>query len=424
MKKGFRYYSICSLLCMAIIPPLILIPFPFSNVCVLVTSITSLVFGLVAFFKGSQVSESDGQEGQNEVLEPEAKQIDQETATDEPRLSILQFPLEEIAQNQKHDGPALSVYARVLPTLFESITTYLNATSIPMSETLVKLKTGVTGFLSHVRESKQHYEDDGGNSEVKDGVRRLREHITEVTQVNAKSCGDVSKQIIALDTQMMGILDIVTSISDVAERIHILSINASIEAARAGTHGRGFKIIADEVQRLSKETQVFVQTIEHSVSTTQRAFSSLHEVMERNKKEVERFVHDDNSTYQTISETLDRQLSGVLDLYAAVLEFISSLDVDMKAFAPIGMLHAIIIQEIENIGKIIGDFSTEGKKLVGIESISDACSDHPSVTKAIELIRSRLTTSRELDALELALEKSGLNVSTDLKRTNTGIEFF
>lgn len=340
-----------------------------------------------------------------------------ETKTSEEKLSVSCF-----------DPSLLAVYRAALPDLVSSIVTYMNGTSEPMSEKLVRIKTSIADFLAKVKTSQNSYEARNGASKIKDGIHLLRTHITEVTQETSRSFGEVSGEISALDAQMSSILDIVASISDVAERIHVLSINASIEAARAGVHGRGFKVIADEVQRLSRETQTFVTTIGNSVSGTQGAFASLHATMERNRKEVDRFVLDDNSTYKQITDTLDSQIADVMELYQAVLGFIGSLEMDMTAFAPLGMLHAIIAQEVENLALVGRDLID----LIAASSGSDsrpgaACEARPEdagVRKGIESIRKRLTTSRELDALEAAVKKAGWSGQANLKRTNTEIEFF
>lgn len=429
MKKYYHVLAPCGLCITATIPFLCLWAGRYQCVSITIASIAALSFGVLSYIGGRSttvhpVVTTKDTDYKNPIIDQATDDLLRDQEDPSSDIVSLTSSLQAYTDEEAYKGPALSVYAHVLPTLFESIVNYLNATSEPMSETLVKIKTGITDFISRVREDKKQFETNDGSADVKEGVHRMREHITEVTQVNAKSCQEVSSKILALDTQMMGILDIVASISDVAERIHILSINASIEAARAGTHGRGFKIIADEVQRLSLETQSFVHTIGTSVSTTQSAFTSLHGIMERNRKDVERFVFDDNSTYQTISDSLDRQLTGVLDLYQAVLEFIGSLDVDMTAFAPIGMLHAIITQEIENLGHIVDDLSQEGQKVVECIGKNEEGAASPAVKQAIDMIRARLTTSRELDALEESLKKAGLHAAADLKRNNTVIEFF
>ncbi len=322
------------------------------------------------------------------------------------------------------DPVMVAVYKFALPVLFESIVSYLNGTSEPMTETLVRIKTSIADFQGSVRASKTHYEKSGQSTDIKEGIHLLRSHITEVTQETSRSFTEVSSEIAALDSQMMAILGIVANISDVAERIHVLSINASIEAARAGAHGRGFKVIADEVQRLSRETQGFVSTIGTSVSGTQKAFVSLHGSMEKNRKEVDRFLQDDNSTYTRITETIDSQLAGVMALYSAVMGFIESLEMDMSAFAPLGMLHAIITQEIENLARVSADLSDICASGCPHADPAGPRPSDPGTAAAVEKIRSRLTTSRELDALEKALRAKGLHGDIDLKRNNTEIEFF
>lgn len=324
----------------------------------------------------------------------------------------------------------LTIYKLALPRLSASIVKYLNATSEPMSESLVKIKTSIANFLTKVQASKATIEGKDCIETVRSGIHILSNQLSMVTKETSCSYTQVSQEIVSLDTQMNAILDLVANISDVAERIHVLSINASIEAARAGIHGKGFKVIADEVQRLSRETQNFVTTIGSSVEGTQKAFSSLHTTMERNKKEVESFVIDDSTTFANITESLEKQLAQVMSLFSEVFTFTDSLSIDMSAFAPIGILHAVITQEIENLALVQNDLADTALSLIGEtqevfqDSYEQKISEDEAIKKGIDLIRKRLTTSRELDALEEALRSAGVDIGFNLQRNNTEIEFF
>lgn len=315
------------------------------------------------------------------------------------------------------------VFTIASSALFSSIINYLNATSEPMSESLVTIKNSIADFIKKIQGQKQSYEGSGQSQSLKAGIESLRLHISEVTQASANSCFSVSNEIKALDTQMTSILEIVTNISDVAERIHVLSINASIEAARAGVHGKGFKIIADEVQRLARETQGFVITIGDSVSGTRDAFASLYSFMDENKAMTQTFVDADSTTYVEISKTVDSQIEIVLAMYEAVLLFIEDLQLDMNAFAPIGMLHAIITQEIENLELVVKDFIDSASQNSSTVSLTQSQIEQ-FVRQNVDRIRTRLTTSRELHALAKSLDAAGLTHNVDLKKIETEIEFF
>ena len=332
--------------------------------------------------------------------------------------------IEEALNKAPIDPSMLAVYRAAFPELFASIILYLNNTSEPISESLVRIKTLIAGFQTSIADSRSAYEKQGQIKAIKDGVEVLKTHISELSDLSSRSLTEVAKQIKTLDEQMKLILGMVFNISDVAARIHVLSINASIETARAGVHGRAFKVIADEIQKLSRETQSFVNSIEEYVSGTQKAFTALHAAMEKNRNEIYQHAQEDMLENERITETLDGQLKTIKELYAAVMGFVDSLQIDMTAFAPLGMLHAIITQEIENLEKVSSDvmaFCTDacpkGKDFV-------ARAEDAGTIKGIAHIRSRLTTSRELDALEKALKQNSLSVLADMKRDDVGIEFF
>ncbi|WP_206241796.1 methyl-accepting chemotaxis protein [Novosphingobium terrae] len=206
-------------------------------------------------------------------------------------------------------------------------TTQIGATSREITVTskeLVRTMTDVAAVSDHA-------------ATLASGGQQGLAHMGETMEQVMEAANTINAKLAILNEKAGDINQVVTTITKVADQTNLLSLNAAIEAEKAGEYGRGFAVVSTEIRRLADQTAVATYDIEQMVKEIQSAVSASVMGMDKFSEEVRRGmsdVHDIGNRFaeiigqvqalaprfETVTEGMQAQATGAEQISEALVQ--------------------------------------------------------------------------------------------------------
>ena len=212
-----------------------------------------------------------------------------------------------------------------------------------------QLKTNMNTFTDTLSAASSKISET--NSAAENGGKSVADAVDQMKIIES-SVSDASAVIAQLGEESDKIGKIVDAISAIADQTNLLALNAAIEAARAGEHGRGFAVVADEVRKLAEQSQTSAQEISNLIGSIQAKAQDAVHSMQDSVSQVQSgatSVDGAGKTFKEIAIMVTDVAEGSQRMEAIVADLVGSTEVITKSVEHINVKSREVAKESETV---------------------------------------------------------------------------
>jgi methyl-accepting chemotaxis protein len=250
-----------------------------------------------------------------------------------------------------------------LASLAAETATAVSQTTATMEEVkqTASLATDRAGDVADAAQQAVSVSENGQNrlERTFEGLARIKEQMASI-----------AASILSLTEKSQAVGEIILTVGDLAEQSNILAVNAAIEAAKAGEHGRGFSVVAEEIRNLADQSKQATAQIRSMLGDIQKATSAVVMTAEQGDKAVEatlRLSAEAKSSLASLSGAISGSAQAAAQIAASSQEQLSGTDqvvLAMESIREASSQQAYSARQLDSAAKDLTDLGQRLKSLL------------------------------------------------------------
>jgi methyl-accepting chemotaxis protein len=200
------------------------------------------------------------------------------------------------------------------------------------------------------------------------------EALKEASASSREVLNKVVEAMESLSASSSQIGKIVNTITEISQQTNVLALNASIEAARAGAHGRGFSVIAEEVRQLSNQTQQSSQLI-----------SSIIHSLQKQTKELESYLGEARTSFDRQNDKMDESLDAFQQIHGSMDQLSEHISNIHQQIASAKAKNQMLVESVQYVSAIAEE-TAAGVEAVNSTSVQQDAAIHQIAAQADDIL--------------------------------------